>query len=474
LESLGAKVSRLSWQHDFASLGKDHGYRSLIFVWPGPDRDPGLISQAMLALRQLGPKLKGMVGVTSLGGSFSYPRGDGAAPSGNPASAALSGLVKTAAREWPEVRARVIDLPLAAHEAHIPGIQERVGELLFAKGPVEVGLTGGDRTVRPALVPFRLPSGHPGAPPLSPGDTLVATGGGRGVTSVILLELARLYRPKVVILGRTPLGPPEPAWLKGLNTEKGIVRAIHKATSGVLKPLELKARAALTMRARELRNTLSALDDLGCEAEYLGGDFLDPVFLEETLRAVRTKHGPIKGLLHGAGVISDKPILEKDPGDFRRVFDTKVGLASRLLEAFQDEPLGLIVFMSSTTARLGRDGQGDYAAANEVLNKMAWDEAENRPDAKVLSIMWGPWDGGMVDEGLAKKFLSEGIGLIAPDSGAKAFASLMGLPKGHPAELLLLGYGTDLGRVLAADLAKGANPAQGYPALRAKSQGSRG
>jgi NAD(P)-dependent dehydrogenase (short-subunit alcohol dehydrogenase family) len=339
-------------------------------------------------------------------------------------------------------------------------MQERIREHLFAEGPVEIGLTGGDGAVRPVLVPHELPKGR-GAGlaselPLSPGDTLVATGGGRGITALILKEIARPMRPKVVILGRTPLGPPEPEWLRGLSGEREINDALHRQSRGALRPVELKAKAALILRARELQGTLSELRDLGSEAEYMSGDFLDPAHLERAIRAIRAKHGPIRGLLHGAGVIHDKPILEKDPGDFRKVFDTKAGLASRLLEAFQDEPLRLIVFMSSSTARFGRDGQGDYAAANEVLNKMAWDEAANRPDARVLSLLWGPWDGGMVDGPLARKFASEGISLIPLAPGAEAFARLLRLPQGHPAELLVLGGGTDLealGDCLAPDLA---------------------
>jgi NAD(P)-dependent dehydrogenase (short-subunit alcohol dehydrogenase family) len=463
LAEAGIELARLGFRYDFSN-SLESRFKSLILVWPGQDKDPSLAAQALLALQSAGPGLKALVGVTSLGGSFSYPRG-GERPEqlGNYASAALAGLIKCAAREWPLVLSRVIDLPLAAHEMLLPEIQDKVREHIFAPGPVEIGIPGTGATLRPALVPWTLDpltldpltldplssrktaGASQGAEhlPLSPGDTLVVTGGGRGVTAALLKEIARLYQPRIVILGRTPLGPPEPPWLKTLSTEREINQALHRASDGKLKPLELKARAQLTLRSRELKETLSALKELGA-VEYIPGDFSNGETFDAALRTIRRRYGPIKGLFHGAGIIADKTILEKDRDEFRRVFDTKVGLAIRLLEAFQEEPLKLIIFMSSSTARFGRAGQADYAAANEVLNKIAWEEAANRPEALVLSLLWGPFDGGMVDPALAKKFASEKIGLISLPSGAKALSKILSHKPGTPSELLLLGDGTDL------------------------------
>ena len=61
-----------------------------------------------------------------------------------------------------------------------------------------------------------------------------------------------------------------------------------------------------------------------------------------------------------------------------------------------------MVMFSSSTGRFGRIGQVDYAVANEVLNKIADQQAESRPDCRVLSLNWGPWDGGMVTPALKK------------------------------------------------------------------------
>ena len=59
-----------------------------------------------------------------------------------------------------------------------------------------------------------------------------------------------------------------------------------------------------------------------------------------------------------------------------------------------------------------------YACANEVLNKTAQVEARRRPACRVVSINWGPWDGGMVTPALRKLFETEGVGLIPLLDGA--------------------------------------------------------
>ena len=39
---------------------------------------------------------------------------------------------------------------------------------------------------------------------------------------------------------------------------------------------------------------------------------------------IRAVHGPIAGIIHGAGVLEDRLIIDKTVDQFERVFDTKV------------------------------------------------------------------------------------------------------------------------------------------------------
>jgi hypothetical protein len=145
--------------------------------------------------------------------------------------------------------------------------------------------------------------------------------------------------------------------------------------------------------------------------------------------------------------LADHPIKGKSPEEFARVYSTKTELAALLLEAFQPEPLRLMVFFSSSTARFGRQGQADYAAGNEVLNKTAWEMATLHPNCRVLAVNWGPWAAGMVTDSLADQFKSQGVGLIGLKEGAETFLKLIRSPAGGPAEVVVLGHGTAVERL---------------------------
>jgi hypothetical protein len=95
-----------------------------------------------------------------------------------------------------------------------------------------------------------------------------------------------------------------------------------------------------------------------------------------------------------------------------------VGGLRNLLAVLPAQELRVLALFSSTTARLGRAGQADYALANEALNKLARREARRLPGRRVVSVNWGPWDGGMVTPPLRRLFEQEGVGLIEPAAGA--------------------------------------------------------
>src|SRR5215207_7986142 len=92
---------------------------------------------------------------------------------------------------------------------------------------------------------------------------------------------------------------------------------------------------------------------------------------------------------------------------------------------------GLAMF-ASITSRYGNRGQSDYAAANEVLSKLACD-LDRRWPGRVVSIAWGPWaEVGMVAD-LEKHLTARGLKLIAPQQGATfAVDELVFGAKGEP------------------------------------------
>ncbi|MBW3596198.1 MAG: KR domain-containing protein, partial [Planctomycetes bacterium] len=120
------------------------------------------------------------------------------------------------------------------------------------------------------------------------------------------------------------------------------------------------------------------------------------------------------------GVIEDKLVGDKTPDSFDRVFATKVESALILTRLLDFEKLKCCVLFASVASRYGNRGQSDYAAANEVLAKLAW-RLDRQTPCRVVAIDWGPWSGvGMVSD-LEKHMVARGLTLIDPPTGVQFF-----------------------------------------------------
>ena len=93
-----------------------------------------------------------------------------------------------------------------------------------------------------------------------------------------------------------------------------------------------------------------------------------------------------------------EPLSTKPWISFETVFHTKVTGLNVLLEATQQDPLKYLVLFSSITARIGNNGQADYAMANEVLNKIAQQESHHTTGLQGHRHQLGPlgWGNGML------------------------------------------------------------------------------
>ena len=351
-----------------------------------------------------------LISVTRMDGALGL---SGAAA--DPAFGGVAGLVKTAALEWPKVSARAIDLDPSLPLEESARLLAR--ELRF-DGPVETALSAeGAREI--SLVARPLPA--PSRRPLSPGDAVIVTGGARGVTAACALELARRWRPRLVLVGRSPLPGAEAPELAAAQSETQLRAAVAAREPG-LPPKAVAERAKSVLAAREIRATLAALARLGVEARYRACDARDAAAVAALVAETRRDWGPVRGLVHGAGVLADKRLEDKTPAMVSAVLDAKVAGLRSLLDALEPSDLRLVALMSSSTARYGRVGQSDYAVANEVLNKAAGTLARRLAHARVVAVGWGPWDGGMVDASLKALFAAEGVGAIGLKAGGERLA----------------------------------------------------
>ncbi len=399
---------------------------ALILTSP-PDlvADPYL-RDALFAVQSAGPGLRAARGilltVSRLDGVF----GLAGRPWREPLDGALAGLAKTAGHEWPEITSRAIDLAPDFDAA------EALENELLHEGPSEVGLS---ITGAVTLERVPCPPSPGGFVPLRPGDLVVLTGGARGVTAEAAVALARRFRPTLLIMGRSPEPGPEPDWLAGLADEPAIKRELARRTQG-RTPREIGEEAKALLAAREVRQNLARLREAGARVLYRAIDIRETRASDLAIVSARQAHGPVRAIIHGAGVLADARLEDKTPAQFDAVWGTKVGGLYSLLASCDPDELRAVVLFSSSTARFGRTGQSDYAMANEALNKLAW--KLDAPTRRVVSINWGPWDGGMVTPGLKKLFASEGVGVIPPAAGAELMCDEMCRPPGSAREVVVL------------------------------------
>ncbi len=400
---------------------------------PGPD----YLHNAFTLIQRFSPALRAsgkqqaaiLTGVTQFGGDFGLTE----MTSADPVTGGLAGLIKTADKEWPEVSCKAIDIEDVV--AVTKFANEIIDECLL-EGPLEVGLSN-DGNVALQTENLALKAGEKGQPPINAGDVVVITGGARGVTAEIAHALAESYKAKLLLLGRSPLPEAEADWLGACVTDAEIKKALLAKADSPLKPAELEQACQRVLANREVQTNITRMEASGVQVEYQSVDVRDADAVEKAINTARQSMGPIRGIVHGAGVLADRLIEDKTVNQFDLVFGTKVDGANALLAATRDDDLGFIVMFSSSTGRFGRTGQCDYAAANEVLNKLAQQQSRIRCDCRVVSINWGPWDGGMVTPSLKKIFAQEGVGVIGLQAGADYLIQEIATP--GPVEIVILG-----------------------------------
>ena len=134
--------------------------------------------------------------------------------------------------------------------------------------------------------------------------------------------------------------------------------------------------------------------------------------------------------------MDDSRVGDKTAESLARVFETKVSSAMTLARKLRPEGLRFLVLFSSVSGRFGNAGQTDYSAANEYLNKLAA-QLDHQWPGRVVAINWGPWDAGMVSDGLRAAYANRGIELIQAEDGARSLLEELCLPETHEAEVVL-------------------------------------
>jgi malonyl CoA-acyl carrier protein transacylase/NAD(P)-dependent dehydrogenase (short-subunit alcohol dehydrogenase family) len=383
---------------------------------------------------------------SSLGGAWGMDSaGVGDADRAFAGQAGIAGLVKAAAREWPQVRCKAVDLdrrnaPAVLAEQMLQEMLEPAAEPA-GDGLVEVGYQGSARR-RMGYAPLALDEADAVALEPEPDWVVLLTGGARGITAEIGLELAARYRPTLLVVGTSPLPGEEPADAAGLSSPQDlraalIARRRSRGETASIAGVEDEYRR-LT-KAREIRGNLEAMSRAGATVRYYQADVRDEEAMSALIQGIYREYGRLDGVVHGAGIIEDKLLADKPPEAFDRVFDTKADSAFILSRQLRPDSLKFLVLFSSTAGVFGNRGQCDYAAANEVLNKLAVHLDFAWP-GRVVAINWGPWaKTGMVTAELERELARHGMALLPAAAGRGMFDAELRRGRKGEAEVIVAG-----------------------------------
>jgi phthiocerol/phenolphthiocerol synthesis type-I polyketide synthase E len=296
-----------------------------------------------------------------------------------PQSACAVAASRTLALELPQISTKIVDLD----PAEVEGVDRaRLVQCLLAdfthQGGAElVGHRAGHRWRQDfePLTAKDLPE-----PPLRQDGVYVITGGLGGVGLRVAEHLARKYRARLVLVGRSASEEQVPTRLRGLGG------------------------AVLVRRA----------------------DIADHRRVKEILQETQRRFGAIHGVVHAAGVPGGGilPFLNRD--DIVRALRAKVVGTRVLLDTLReiDAAPDFVVLFSSLAALSGTPGQACYAAANAFLDAFAG-HAFRDLGIPTLSINWDVWRGlGMAadTQGLQDVLVTAGMDA---DAAVTAFRSCL-------------------------------------------------
>ena len=351
------------------------------------------------------------------------------ATGGVSAAPGVLGIVKALSLEWQTCSSKVVDLDPA--ESADERAMRLVSEISFLKGRREVGYPSGQRTIF-RTEPAALSPPHQLATMVGPDWVIVATGGARGITAECLRTLAP-FCPRLVLIGRSDLPEHETGQTSQMD-HAGLRQhylAEARAAGTKIRPADIESQVIRHLGARDMRLNVDDFEKMGATVDYRRADVANPDAVNSLMSDLYAKYGRIDMLVHGAGLIEDTFLENKTAESFDRVFDTKVDSAFLLTQALRGESLKGICFFTSVAGRYGNRGQTDYAAANETLNRLAWElQRKFGQTVAVKAINWGPWGAtttgaGMVTDVVRRQFESRGIGMVEAEVGRDLFFKVM-------------------------------------------------
>ncbi|MET9182454.1 amino acid adenylation domain-containing protein [Kitasatospora aureofaciens] len=239
---------------------------------------------------------------------------------------------------------------------------------------------------------------RPLPPVLRPDGSYLVTGGLGALGRLLCRTLVRRGARRLILVGRTVL-PPRTEW-----------HTVDPATP-----------------TGERIAFLRELETLGAEPLLAPADVTDGAALGAWLAGYRERGlPPIRGVFHLAGQVRDTLLNRMDRPAFDAGYAPKVVGAHLLHRLLSTEPLDHFVLFASVASLLTTAGQTNYAAGNAFLDALA--HHRRAVGLPALSLDWGPWATGMIEElGLVAHYReARGMSSLPPEAGTAVLERVLG------------------------------------------------
>ncbi|WFR55593.1 SDR family NAD(P)-dependent oxidoreductase [Anaerocolumna sp. AGMB13025] len=205
--------------------------------------------------------------------------------------------------------------------------------------------------------------------------------------------------------------------------------------------LVLVGRSELDNKKIEM---IEDLETTGSQVLYQKVDVTNKTQMQKVIEETKKRFGELNGVIHAAGLVSDKLISQKEYDEFNRVVQTKMLGTVILDELTKNEPLEYFILFSSTSSIIGDFGQCDYSVGNRFLDCYKDFRQSFRKNGlrsgRTITINWPLWEnGGMHQEKETENLYlqTSGLSYLRDDDGLRAFNEILGMDR----EQVIVFYG---------------------------------
>jgi acyl transferase domain-containing protein/NAD(P)-dependent dehydrogenase (short-subunit alcohol dehydrogenase family) len=351
----------------------------------------------------------------------------------DPYTGLVSGFMKSLSRELQGPRCRAINTDEVNFYKTLRQVEIDLGQ---TGAEVEVCYKEGTRSTFTLARVESLSKDE--RPYLDADSVVIATGGARGVTAVLVEELLRRFGCRVIALGRSDASSlPEAVRTMDEQAFKDYEAQFYKdelARNKGKKIGELKREYLSYRAANEVCQVTKRLQAINGKYEYKSVDITSEKAIDEVVAETFRKYGRVDLVLHGAGVQVSTALTKKSLNEFRKIIATKLRGLSHLYKACKKYGQGGRIhfhILTSVFSYMGNDGQPDYGAANEAMSRIADLMNSAGSGDHWSSMAWLGWAGiGMTrDSEFAALAASRRLRGVTKEEGQHIFAEML---KGTP------------------------------------------